>query len=619
MEKTLMINDGLRDVVGEQFDPVAAVDELGNPSKVRPPGVDREATNTALLYVACVKSDTDARPEEIVEAADIDPGAFVEAAHVFADQLDVDTTAVKASVRLPECLRTLSAPEAAHKRAVEFMETWRLSADLSDYEPVGVLGAVIYAAGLAEDWYVTQPDLTKRLPGMISTNRLSTRFSDLESQLDESIESSRGMISDERLLDELTQLADELGHAPDPADMDRRGSYLYTLYERRFDSWDNALERAGVAGVEDDDGADADEEQIPSRERCLEVLRRLDDENDADLHPLQVDLADDVPFTQLAILEHWESWEDAVEAATREATEDGDDSTAPEQREQDVKDAGERAADEESRRDFTSGDGGSGDTTEMSTDATSHEEPDTTDSDTDDAADREELPINPRAGLTIAVQKPLTEAARDLAEEHWGASTDLREAIAAVRAADVYYKTDSSGTPAPGSVAFRQLIAQELAAKDWDVHVKRTRADVPFESISRADDACIVDGEMCANAVDPDERVAIQFTFANTDRVRRNMNKLEKLIDASSIELGVVVTATHDLAKEMPTKTSHHEKVLEEHRAATEQFRRRVRSFTDADLNDDALDYSGPCIVSIGVEFANSFVGNTGQTDLDDF
>lgn len=48
------------------------------------------------------------------------------------------------------------------------------------------------------------------------------------------------------LLAELRRLADELGRVPTPGDIRGRGEISYNTYYRRFDSFDAAVERAGI-------------------------------------------------------------------------------------------------------------------------------------------------------------------------------------------------------------------------------------------------------------------------------------------------------------------------------------------------------------------------------------
>ena len=54
-------------------------------------------------------------------------------------------------------------------------------------------------------------------------------------------------IPDSDLIDELKRLASELGQTPVREDMSREGAYGYTIYERRFGSWNEALKQADLA------------------------------------------------------------------------------------------------------------------------------------------------------------------------------------------------------------------------------------------------------------------------------------------------------------------------------------------------------------------------------------
>jgi|APHM01.1.fsa_nt_gi hypothetical protein len=53
-------------------------------------------------------------------------------------------------------------------------------------------------------------------------------------------------ISDSDLLGELTRLADELGQTPKAGDMNQQGKYNSGTYARKFDSWNEALAEAGL-------------------------------------------------------------------------------------------------------------------------------------------------------------------------------------------------------------------------------------------------------------------------------------------------------------------------------------------------------------------------------------
>ncbi len=83
-------------------------------------------------------------------------------------------------------------------------------------------------------------------------------------------------INRESLLDELRQLANELGRPPMNQEMNERGDYSEQPYRDRFDSWDDALEAAGL----NPDEIDRNREQKISRNELLEELRRLANELD---------------------------------------------------------------------------------------------------------------------------------------------------------------------------------------------------------------------------------------------------------------------------------------------------------------------------------------------------
>jgi len=60
----------------------------------------------------------------------------------------------------------------------------------------------------------------------------------------------RQAITDEELITELQALADELGRPPRQSDMKEQGRYSPTTYRRRFGSWLDARETAGLSGQE---------------------------------------------------------------------------------------------------------------------------------------------------------------------------------------------------------------------------------------------------------------------------------------------------------------------------------------------------------------------------------
>lgn len=53
-------------------------------------------------------------------------------------------------------------------------------------------------------------------------------------------------VSDERLLDELRSLTDDIGRTPTQAEMIEEGAYYPTTYDVRFGTWNKAIEKAGL-------------------------------------------------------------------------------------------------------------------------------------------------------------------------------------------------------------------------------------------------------------------------------------------------------------------------------------------------------------------------------------
>lgn len=71
-------------------------------------------------------------------------------------------------------------------------------------------------------------------------------------------------IPEEDLLEELSRLADELGHSPSVTEMRQAGKFSEYPYYDRFGSWNGALEAAGLPKNRD----------IPEEE-LLEALQEL--------------------------------------------------------------------------------------------------------------------------------------------------------------------------------------------------------------------------------------------------------------------------------------------------------------------------------------------------------
>lgn len=74
------------------------------------------------------------------------------------------------------------------------------------------------------------------------------RFGGLNSALEAAgLETRRPTeLSEAELLDALRALADDLGHPPSSVEMDEHGPYSSSTYQRRYETWDGALDAAGV-------------------------------------------------------------------------------------------------------------------------------------------------------------------------------------------------------------------------------------------------------------------------------------------------------------------------------------------------------------------------------------
>lgn len=57
---------------------------------------------------------------------------------------------------------------------------------------------------------------------------------------------SNGKIPDARMIDEINRLYDELGRVPSVTDMRKHGEYSISPFKRRWGSWPNAVDAAGL-------------------------------------------------------------------------------------------------------------------------------------------------------------------------------------------------------------------------------------------------------------------------------------------------------------------------------------------------------------------------------------
>lgn len=83
--------------------------------------------------------------------------------------------------------------------------------------------------------------------GQYSSKTYSDRFGSWNDALQQAMLDLTQELSDRELLRELERVADELGHAPSSNEMREIGKHRPVTYHRRFGSWVNALEEAGLA------------------------------------------------------------------------------------------------------------------------------------------------------------------------------------------------------------------------------------------------------------------------------------------------------------------------------------------------------------------------------------
>lgn len=111
-------------------------------------------------------------------------------------------------------------------------------------------------------------------------------------------------VSEEKLIGELTRLRDELGRPPKAEEVSRRGSYSIGTFERRFGSWNTALERAGF---------DLHNRTNIPQDELLDELTRLRDA--LGRTPTSMDMESRGRFGHATYTSAFGSWNDAIREA----------------------------------------------------------------------------------------------------------------------------------------------------------------------------------------------------------------------------------------------------------------------------------------------------------------
>lgn len=124
-------------------------------------------------------------------------------------------------------------------------------------------------------------------------------------------ESKGARISARELLDELSRMADVLHRPPTTAEMDELGAYSASTYRRRFSSWEDALQEAGVGST--------DPREKPnkiSEEKLLDELRAL--AADLGRSPTAAEMSKEGSHSPATYLDRYGTWNAALDAADLE-------------------------------------------------------------------------------------------------------------------------------------------------------------------------------------------------------------------------------------------------------------------------------------------------------------
>mgnify|MGYP006279947471 CR=1 FL=1 len=119
-------------------------------------------------------------------------------------------------------------------------------------------------------------------------------------------------VSGEELLEDLRELADELGEPPRFEEMVKHGDHRARTYTKRYGSWAEALEAAGL-DPEDRSGGT----QQVSTDQLLADLRRLHEE--LGRVPTATDVVEEGSHGIATYQRRFGSWSEALEAAFDEA------------------------------------------------------------------------------------------------------------------------------------------------------------------------------------------------------------------------------------------------------------------------------------------------------------
>ena len=112
------------------------------------------------------------------------------------------------------------------------------------------------------------------------------------------------MVSDEQLIEDLQQFAEELGKTPTCPEMDDNGPWSANTYYNHFESWNKALEAAGL---------EINKEHDISNEQLIKDLQQFAEE--LGKTPTYREMDNCGPWSGTPYKKHFDSWNEALEAA----------------------------------------------------------------------------------------------------------------------------------------------------------------------------------------------------------------------------------------------------------------------------------------------------------------
>jgi len=115
---------------------------------------------------------------------------------------------------------------------------------------------------------------------------------------------SRYRISKEELKYEMKRLANKIGLTPTMEDMRKRGNYTFDVYQKRFGSWNNAVEACGL---------DVNREVNITDSEVINDIQRISEEYCDDDSPTSVDMKEYGRYSENIYLFNETSWDEYLE------------------------------------------------------------------------------------------------------------------------------------------------------------------------------------------------------------------------------------------------------------------------------------------------------------------